>query len=115
MESFQGVLIVTTNARNRIDPAFERRMDVVVEFSAPSAEERWQLWQSHLPANCAIDPQRLAEVAAECELTGAQIHNAVLHATLLALDNGGIVTSEYLETAVRREYRKRGGVSPLRH
>ena len=114
MESFQGILIVTTNARNRIDPAFERRMDVVVEFGAPSAEERWQLWQSHLPANCAIDQHRLAEVAAECELTGGQIHNAVLHATLLALDNGGIVTSEYLEAAVRREYHKRSAVCPLR-
>jgi len=114
MESFQGILIVTTNARNRIDPAFERRMDVVVEFGSPSAEERWQLWQSHLPGNCAIDQQRLAEVAAECELTGGQIHNAVLHATLLALDNGGIVTSEYLEAAVRREYRKRSAICPLR-
>jgi hypothetical protein len=115
MESFQGILIVTTNARNRIDPAFERRMDVVVEFTAPSAEERWKLWQSHLPANCATDEQRLTEIAGECELTGGQIHNAVLHATLLALDNGGIVTSEYIEAAVRREYRKRGGVCPLRH
>jgi hypothetical protein len=114
MESFQGILIVTTNARERIDPAFERRMDVIVEFGAPTAEERWQLWQSHLPATNAVDPQRLAEVASECEFTGGQIQNAVLHATLLALDNGGVVTSEYVEAAVRREYRKRGSVCPLR-
>jgi hypothetical protein len=115
LESFQGILIVTTNARDRIDSAFERRMDVVVTFGAPSAAERWQLWQSHLPASCTVDSQRLAQVAAECELTGGQIQNAVLHATLLALDNGGVVTSEYLEAAVRREYRKRGAVCPLRH
>jgi hypothetical protein len=114
LESFQGILIITTNARDRIDSAFERRMDVIVTFGMPSAEERWQLWQSHLPASCSIDSQRLAEVAAECELTGGQIHNAVLHATLLALDNGGVMTSEYLEVAVRREYRKRGGICPLR-
>ena len=114
LESFQGILIITTNVRDRIDPAFERRMDVAVTFGVPSAEERWQLWQSHLPASCFIDSQRLAEVAAECELTGGQIHNAVLHATLLALDNGGVMTSEYLEAAVRREYRKRGGICPLR-
>jgi ATPase family associated with various cellular activities (AAA) len=114
LESFQGILVITTNARDRIDSAFERRMDVVVTFGMPSVEERWQLWQSHLPASCCIDSQRLAEVAAECELTGGQIHNAVLHATLLALDNGGVMTSEYLEAAVRREYRKRGGICPLR-
>jgi hypothetical protein len=114
METFQGILIITTNARNRIDAAFERRMDVVVEFSAPSAEERWQLWQGHLPSSCTIDQQRLAEVATECELTGGQIYNAALHATLLALDNGGVVTSDHLEVAVRREYRKRNARCPLR-
>ena len=47
------------------------------------------------------------EVAAECELTGGQIHNAVVYATLLALDNGGVVTAEYIDASVRREYRKR--------
>jgi hypothetical protein len=56
----------------------------------------------------------LAEIAAECELTGGQIHNAVMYATLLALDNGGTVTADYIDAAVRREYRKRGGVCPLR-
>jgi hypothetical protein len=114
LESFQGILIVTTNARDRIDSAFERRMDVVVEFCAPAPDERWQLWQTHLPATHRVPQDRLAEVASECELTGGQIHNAVLHATLLALDNGGIVTAEYLHAAVQREYRKRGGICPLR-
>jgi hypothetical protein len=114
LESFQGILIVTTNARDRIDPAFERRMDVVVEFGPPSADERWQLWQSHLPSDNCVAPDRLAEVASECELTGGQIHNAVIHASLLALDNGGIVTTEYLDAAVRREYIKRGNTCPLR-
>ena len=60
----QGILLVTTNARERIDAAFERRMEVVVEFGLP-AEERWELWHSHLPASSAIDPQRLSEVAGE--------------------------------------------------
>ncbi len=114
MESFQGILVITTNARDRIDPAFERRLDVVVEFGAPTAEERWRLWQSHLPDASAIDPHYLAAIAAECELSGGQIHNAVTHATLLALDNDGVVTSEYVEAALRREYRKRGSVCPLR-
>jgi len=114
MESFQGILLITTNTRERIDTAFERRMDVVVEFGVPSAEERWELWRRHLPATAAVEDPRLAEVAAECELTGGQIHNAVVYATLLALDNGGVVTSEYVDAAVRREYRKRGGVCPLR-
>jgi hypothetical protein len=114
MESFGGLLIVTTNTRDRIDPAFERRMDVVVEFHLPDAAERWQLWQSHLPGARRVDEQLLNEVAAGCELTGGQIRNAALHAALLALDNGGVVTSFYVESAVRREYLKLGAVCPLR-
>jgi hypothetical protein len=114
MESFGGLLIVTTNTRDRIDPAFERRMDVVVEFHLPDAAERWQLWQSHLPGASRVDEQLLNEVAAGCELTGGQIRNAALHAALLALDNGGVVTSFYVESAVRREYLKLGAVCPLR-
>jgi len=114
LESFDGLLIVTTNTRDRIDPAFERRMDVVVEFHVPDAAERWQLWQSHLPGTSSVDEQFLNEVAGGCELTGGQIRNAALHAALLALDNGGVVTSPYVESAVRREYLKLGAVCPLR-
>jgi SpoVK/Ycf46/Vps4 family AAA+-type ATPase len=114
LESFEGILIVTTNAGERIDSAFQRRMDVVIDFSAPSPHERWAIWQLHLPANHAIDYSWLEEVAGRCMLSGGQIRNAALHASLLALDNGGIVTSGYLEAAIQREYRKSGGVCPLR-
>ena len=115
LESFDGILIVTTNARARIDSAFERRMDVLVEFIFPTADERWALWQTHLPSRHAVDEQFLGEVSGRCEFSGGRIRNAVLHASLLALDNGGVVTTAYLEAAVRREYDKQGAVCPLRH
>jgi hypothetical protein len=115
LESFQGVLIVTTNAPNRIDSAFERRMDVIVEFSFPTAEERWHLWRAHLPPSGRCDEQILAQIASRCELSGGQIRNAVLHACLLALENGGVVTTANVEAAARREYLKQGAACPLRH
>lgn len=115
LESFEGILIVTTNAGDRIDGAFQRRMDVVINFVPPSPSERWAIWQLHLPVNHAIDYSLLEEVAGRCKLNGGEIRNAALHASLLALDNGGIVTSAYLEAAIEREYRKSGGVCPLRH
>ena len=49
-----------------------------------------------------------------CSLTGGQIRNAALHAALLALRDGGRVGSNHVFEAVQREYRKVGGVSPLR-
>jgi hypothetical protein len=115
LDRYQGILIVTTNARTRIDTAFERRMDVTVEFHAPDTAERWSLWQLHLPSHHSINSEFVEELAARCELTGGQIRNAALHASLLALNNGGIVTTAYLEAAARREYAKIGGVCPLRH
>jgi hypothetical protein len=114
MESYSGIVIITTNAGDRIDSAFQRRMDVIVEFRAPEAAERWAIWQLHLPADHRVGLDVLREVAARCALSGGQIRNTVLHASLLALDDGGFITSAHLDDAVQREYRKMGAVYPLR-
>ena len=114
LETFEGILIVTSNASHRIDEAFQRRMDVVIHFRPPDVAERWAIWQLHLPASHAVHPALLAEVARRCGLGGGQIRNAVLHASLLGLEDGGRLTSEHLQAAIEREYRKMGGVCPLR-
>ena len=114
IETYEGILIVTTNASERIDGAFQRRMDVLVEFRPPEPAERQVIWQLHLPRQHAIDESFLEELAARCGLTGGQIRNAALHAALLALRDGGCVGSNHVFEAVQREYRKVGGVSPLR-
>src|SRR5439155_26678534 len=114
LESYEGVLVVTTNAGERIDPAFRRRLDVVVEFRAPDAADRWAIWQLHLPPSHGVDGGFLDEVAARCQLTGGQIRNAVLHASLLALDDRGGMAGGHVALAGRREYRKSAGVCPLR-
>src|SRR6185369_2805322 len=80
----------------------------------PDPAERWAIWQMHLPHSHAIDEQLMQDLASRCILTGGQIRNAALHASLLALNNGGFVTTEYLVEAVQREYRKAGQVCPLR-
>ncbi len=114
IESFEGILVVTTNAAGRIDSAFHRRMDVVVEFRPPEPAERWVIWQLHLPPGHQADPRWLEDVAQRCVLTGGQIRNAVLHASTLALDCGAPLGTVPLEDAVLREYRKAGAVCPLR-
>lgn len=114
LESYEGILIVTTNAGERIDTAFQRRMDVSINFSPPDAAERWSIWQMHLPAAHSISHTLLDEAARRCELTGGQIRNAVLHAAALALEDGRLIEGAHLEAAVQREYRKSGAVCPLR-
>jgi hypothetical protein len=114
LESFEGILVVTTNAEQRIDEAFERRLDVVIDFPQPGPMERWAIWGLHLPAGHCVDEGFLQQVAGRCALTGGQIRNAVLHASLLALEGGREMATDHLNTAVRREYRKIGATCPLR-
>jgi len=114
LESFEGILLITTNAVDNIDSAFQRRMDVIIDFPLPEAAERWSIWQLHLPEGHSVDHPFLTEIASRCAFTGGQIRNAAIHAGLLALVDGGIVTSAHLEAAVQREYRKSGALCPLR-
>lgn len=113
LETYQGIILVTTNAGENIDRAFRRRMDVVINFIPPGVEERQQIWQIHLPKNHTVDWELLDQVSFRCVLTGGQIRNAALQASVLALDNGGIVTDLHLKNAILSEYRKAGAISPL--
>jgi hypothetical protein len=113
LESYQGIVVVTTNLGGHIDKAFQRRMDVMVSFVRPGPEERWHIWQLHLPEDHAIDPGHLEDVAVRCVLTGGQIRNAAIHATLLALDQDRPVGTADLDQAILDEYRKAGATSPF--
>jgi hypothetical protein len=114
LESYEGILLVTTNAGERIDGAFMRRMDVVIDFALPDVAERWSIWQLHLPAGHEVDPELLHAAVQRCALSGAQIRNAALHASLLAIESAAPLGSCHLEASIEREYRKQGAVSPLR-
>ena len=113
-ETYEGILIVTTNAGERIDGAFQRRMDVVIDFALPDACERWELWQLHLPERHELEAELLGAVAQRCALTGGQIRNVALHASLLAVESDSPIAARHVEAAIEREYRKQGAMSPLR-
>jgi SpoVK/Ycf46/Vps4 family AAA+-type ATPase len=114
LENFEGILLITSNAGDRIDRAFERRLDVVIDFPAPGAVERLAIWRLHLPQQHRLDEPVLREVAGRCSLSGGQIRNAVAHACLLALSESGLVTRRHLQRALDQEYRKTGGQCPVR-
>ena len=45
---------MTTNAPTT-SPAFQRRMDAVIDFRPPEHDERYALWALHLPPDHAVD------------------------------------------------------------
>jgi hypothetical protein len=114
LESYQGVVVVTTNANQLIDRAFQRRIDVFVNFVPPGAVERASIWGLHLPIDHQVSAEFLADVGQRCALTGGQIRNAALAATLLALDADQPISDELLLLAIEGEYRKAGALCPLR-
>jgi|GEM_PF-183946 len=114
LESYQGIVVVTTNLGDNVDSAFQRRMDVVVPFLPPQAEERLRILDLHLPDDHAVPPDDLERLTASCSLTGGQLRNAALRAALCALeDGGGPIDAEHLEEGMRSEYRKAGAAYPL--
>jgi hypothetical protein len=108
LEHYRGIVLVTTNLARNIDRAFQRRMDLVVEFSPPGPEERLQIWLLHLPEHHRVSPGLLESVAMRYPLSGGQIRNAALHAALMARESEQPVSEAFLLKALESEYRKAG-------
>lgn len=113
VEVFEGILVICTNGVDLLDPALMRRMDCTIPFRLPEPAERLAVLRLHLPDRHEVDEQTLREVALRCALSPGQLRNAVLHASLLALSDDGLVGALHLEEGVRREYHKVGGTCPL--
>lgn len=113
LEQYEGIILITTNAADRIDGAFQRRIDLFIEFSVPDAGQRQQLWRLHLPAQHVVSQGFLRTAALRCQLTGGQIRNAALHATVLAVETETPVCDDFLADGIDREYTKIGAASPL--
>ncbi|MEV7560525.1 ATP-binding protein, partial [Streptomyces sp. NPDC089795] len=102
LETFRGIAILTTNAREAIDPAFVRRMRFVVTFPFPDAEQRAHLWAGAFPPGVptdGLDPGRLAQLA----VSGGTIAQLALHAAFLAADEGAPVGMRHVLDAARIE------------
>jgi hypothetical protein len=112
VESFGGVVILTTNLDASIDPALRRRLAAHIVFGAPELEERRKLWQhllaTHAPFEADLD---LDDLANEFEnMTGANIRNAVLAAAFLAAGERRAIGHSHLQRGARGEYRAMGRV-----
>lgn len=72
METFEGILIATTNLTDNFDKAFERRFIFKIYFENPKAEVRQQIWMSLLPKLTSDDASILAT---RYDFTGSMIEN----------------------------------------
>ena len=103
IEAYDGVVILTSNYRDRFDPAFFRRLDMVIDLPSPSPELRRQLWLHHLGEH-NLTATELNLIAFRCGFSGGHIRNACLAAAALA--GGKPVDYPMLLQALRIEYQK---------
>jgi hypothetical protein len=111
MEAHDGIVILSTNRRANIDPAFIRRLRHVVEFPRPAAADRVRLWRRALTVLGADGPaldEAVGQVATRFDLSPAQINGAVLSARYAAMAEDREVAAADLEGGAAREFAKEG-------
>jgi ATPase family associated with various cellular activities (AAA) len=105
IEEHRGLVLLTTNLRESLDPAFLRRLRFVVEFPFPDRSCRAEMWRRAIPAQTPtgrLDP----EILAALNLSGGGIRNVALAASVLAAEDGDSLEMSHLERAARVECAK---------
>lgn len=109
LESFTGIVLLTTNHERSLDDAFRRRLSAHVRFPEPDETQRDLLWKAVVPHRATlchdVDFGRLAQ---EFDMSGGYIKNAVLRAAYLAAYEQCDISMRHLWTAARTEYEAMG-------
>ncbi len=109
MERFDGMAILTTNLRSNVDEAFLRRLDAIVDFPVPEADDRQRLWVRNLSAGAPkADDIDVAFLARRFTLTGGNVRNIAIGAAFRAAQGDRALGMEDLVRETAREYRKLG-------
>jgi SpoVK/Ycf46/Vps4 family AAA+-type ATPase len=109
MEGYAGAVILATNFRRNIDDAFVRRLDFVIDFPFPEADDRKRIWRLLLPEEAPVsDDIDIDFLATQFKLSGGSIRNCSLSAAFQAADAEGVIGMRHLVRAVALEYGKQG-------
>ncbi|MCA9662287.1 MAG: ATP-binding protein, partial [Myxococcales bacterium] len=110
MERARGLMILATNRKEDLDPAFLRRLRVIIDFPMPGADERRRIWERVLPPVLDRRGLDLGFLAKRFELSGGTIRAAAISACLQSAAEGGppALTMDHLIVALWRELDKLG-------
>ncbi len=112
IEFYRGIVLLTSNSRDRFDSAFTRRLDKIVEFSMPNPQERRTLWQTHLGSAHQLGIKQVNQLAVASDLAGGHIRNAVLTAAVEANAAQRPIAFQDVVVGLAGEYRKLGRQFP---
>ncbi len=107
METFRGLVILTTNQETSMDTAFLRRIRFIVRFPTPDKEARELLWKTIFPASTPLDHLDYRKLA-QLEVSGGNIRNIALGAAFIAASEHADlgVNMKHLLQSAQEEIRK---------
>jgi SpoVK/Ycf46/Vps4 family AAA+-type ATPase len=113
IENYTGIVLLGTNKKANMDPAFLRRLRYVLEFPPPDESQRLRIWQQVLAELAGAKTAsglapKLQLLAREVTTTGAQIKFSILAALFIARREGKPVSSQHLVRGLKRELLKEG-------
>ena len=107
LEEHPGLVILASNLRDEIDPAFVRRFHVILHFPRPTPEERTRIWRVALPTEAPLGADVNLAALARLDLTGAGIVGTARTAALLAVDEGtDAIHMRHFVQAARRQFQR---------
>ena len=116
LDAYDGVIVLASNFRRNMDEAFVRRMQFIVDFPLPEAEQRRQIWARVLPPELPREPDLdLTLLADRFALAGGNIRNIAVAAAFLAAEEDRPLAMRHLVAATRRELQKLGKVVGAGH
>jgi hypothetical protein len=105
METYRGLAILTTNAKEALDQAFTRRLRFVVHFSFPDAQQRAAIWRRVFPTETPLGELDF-DALAGVNISGAVIRNVAVSAACIAAATSDAVEMEHVYAALRSELAK---------
>ncbi len=112
LENFDGIVLMASNLKGNIDPAFIRRIRHAIEFKKPNKLARSVIWErcinSIFGENIDIEPNGSLATLANIEATGSQIKNATFASLLYVKRSGENISLLLLGRMLCRELAKDG-------
>jgi SpoVK/Ycf46/Vps4 family AAA+-type ATPase len=105
IETFDGILIATTNLLDSIDKAFSRRFNYKIEFLKPNEIQRKMLWEKLIPESLPLSEDFNIDKLTYAKLTGGQIELIIKNtAYKLAISEDPIFKIyDFIEEIVKEE------------
>lgn len=88
LERYQGVMFLTTNRNEDIDPAFCSRISIVIEYKPLDFNARRQVWKNLLKSASLLPGMEKSDIdyLASKEMNGRQIKNVIRMTHSLIMD-----------------------------